>query len=87
MAEKRTITSCKEELKKIKGHIEPSNLKVNKVYHIPPVISLERMDIMVLGLENDFIRFKRVDDTTDVGEKKMHKTSILSRFIVSKRKF
>ncbi len=87
MAEKRTIESCKDELKKIKAHIHPSNLKVNKVYHIPPVITLERMDIMILGVVGDFIRFKRVDSTTDKDEKKMHKTSILSRFIVNRRKY
>lgn len=87
MAEERTIESCKDDLKKIKAHIHPSNLKNNKVYHIPPVITLERMDIMVLGFEGDYIRFKRVDSTTDKDEKKMHKTSILSRFIVNKRKY
>ncbi len=87
MAEKRTIENCKEELKKIKAHIHPSNLKVNNVYHIPPVITLDRMDIMILGMEGDYIRFKRVDSSTDTAEKKMHKTCILSRFIVNKRKF
>ena len=87
MAKERTIEGCKDELKKIKAHIEPSKLKINKVYHIPPVISLERMDIMILGFDGDFIKFKRVDSTTDVAEKKMHKTSILSRFIVNKRKY
>ena len=42
---------------------------------------------MILGLEGDYIRFKRTDSTTDNAEKKMHKTSILSRFIVNKRKY
>ena len=87
MAEKRTIESCKDDLKKIKPHIHPTNLKINKVYHIPPVITLERMDVIILGLEDDFIRFKRVDSSTDKDEKKMHKTSVLSRFLVNKKKF
>jgi len=87
MAKERTIQDNKDELKKIKAHIHPSNLKVNGIYHVPPIISLERMDIMILGLEGDYIRFKRTDSTTDNAEKKMHKTSILSRFIVNKRKY
>lgn len=87
MAEKRTIASCKDELNKIKGHIHPTNLKVNKVYHIPPVITLGRMDIMVLAFDGDYIHFKRVDNANNSEPQKMHKTSLLARFIVNKRKY
>ena len=87
MGEKRNIRNSQNELNKIKHHISWDSLEVNKVYHIPPVLTIERMDIMILGVEGDFIRFKRVDSTTDKDEKKMHKTSILSRFIVNKRKY
>ena len=83
MAEKKTVKDNAAELRKIKHHIALDKLEVNKIYHIPPILTIERMDIQILGVEGDDIKFKRVDDT-DKTEKSMKKSSILSRFLVKK---
>ena len=83
MAEKKTVKDNAAELRKIKHHIALDKLEVNKIYHIPPILTIERMDIQILGVEGDDIKFKRVD-STDKTEKSMKKSSILSRFLVKK---
>jgi hypothetical protein len=83
MAEKKTVKDNAAELRKIKHHIALDKLEVNKIYHIPPILTIERMDIQILGVEGDDIKFKRVDGT-DKTEKSMKKSSILSRFLVKK---
>jgi hypothetical protein len=45
------------------------------------------MDIQVLGIDDDGIKFKRVDNTNDKEEKIMKKSSILARFLVKKMKY
>jgi hypothetical protein len=84
MAEKKTVKDNAAELRKIKHHIALDKLEVNKIYHIPPILTIERMDIQILGVDGDDIKFKRVDSTTDKAEKSMKKSSILSRFLVKK---
>ena len=83
MAEKKTVKDNAAELRKIKHHLPLDKLEVNKIYHIPPILTIERMDIQILGVEGDDIKFKRVDGT-DKTEKSMKKSSILSRFLVKK---
>ena len=83
MAEKKTVKDNAAELRKIKHHIALDKLEVNKISHIPPILTIERMDIQILGVEGDDIKFKRVDGT-DKTEKSMKKSSILSRFLVKK---
>jgi hypothetical protein len=87
MANENTIKSKQNELKKIKHHLDWTELEINKVYHIPPIITIERMDIEITAIDGDDIKFKRVDSTTDKTEKSMKKTSILSRFLVKKLKY
>lgn len=86
MAEKKTVKDNAAELRKIKHHLELDKLEVNKIYHIPPILTIERMDIQILGVEGDDIKFKRVDGT-DKTEKSMKKSSILSRFLVKKLRY
>ena len=83
MATDKTVKGNAAELRKIKHHIEADNLEVNSIYHIPPILTIERMDVQILGIDGDDIKFKRVDSTTDKSEKSMKKSSILSRFIVN----
>ena len=83
MADKKTVKDNAAELRKIKHHLPLDKLEVNKIYHIPPILTIERMDIQILGVEGDDIKFKRVDGT-DKTEKSMKKSSILSRFLVKK---
>ena len=86
MAE-RKIKDCINELKVIKHHIEPQELVVGQEYHVPPIISIKRMDIIITAKENDTIKFKITSDSTQKDEKSMERSSILSRFIVKKMKY
>ena len=87
MAEDNTVRSKATELRKIKHHIALEDLEVNKTYHIPPIITIERMDIQILNIDGENIKFKRVDSTIDNEEKIMKKSSILARFLVKKMKY
>lgn len=86
MGKERTIKSCKKELQQITHHIKWEDLEINKVYHVPPIITLNRMDIVILSKDNDTITFKEVGSSKNE-ESKMHKTSILSRFLVRKKEY
>lgn len=85
MANENTIKNKQGELKKIKHHV--LDLKVDETYHIPPIMTIERMDIKITSIDGDDIKFKRVDGSNDVSEKSMKNTSILSRFLVKKLKY
>ena len=83
---KRSVQELKEELQKIKSITPWEQIEVNKIYHIPPIISLERRDIVFLSkTENEGI-YKRVDGG-DETEGKMHRTSVFARFLIRKNKF
>jgi hypothetical protein len=88
MAE-RTIKDSQNELKKIKHHINWDDIEVNRIYHIPPIITIERMDILITEKDekDGKIKFQRIDSTTDVSEKAMHSSSILARFLVKKKRY
>jgi hypothetical protein len=45
------------------------------------------MDILITSKVGSRVNFKIVSDTTDKGEKAIEESSILSRFIVPKRKY
>lgn len=87
MAESKKIKDHMDELKVIKHHINPKDLEVGKEYHVPPFFSIKRMDILITSKVGSLVNFKIVSDTTDKGEKAMEESSILSRFIVPKRKY
>lgn len=86
MAE-RKIKDYINELKVIKHHISAQDIEVGEEYHVPPIISIKRMDIVITSKEGDVIKFKITNDTTQKDEKTMEYSSILSRFLVKKMKF
>lgn len=87
MAKERKIKDYIDDLKIIKHHINPQELEVGEEYHVPPIISIKRMDIIITSKENGVIKFKITSNTTEKGEKTMEHSSILSRFVVKKMKF
>lgn len=76
-----------DELKVIKHHINPQELEVGSEYHVPPFFSIKRMDIMITSKDNNVVKFKIINETTEKEEKTMEYSSILSRFLVKKMKF
>jgi hypothetical protein len=83
---KRSVQEVKEQLQKIKAITPWEEIEVNKIYHIPPIISLERREIMFLSKgENEGV-YKRVDGGDDT-KGKMHRTSVFARFLIRRKKF
>lgn len=82
----RKISDYKDELSRVKHHVSFDDIEVGKVYHIPPIVSIERMDIKIVKKTEDKIVFN-VLGSTDASDKDMHKTSILARFLVPRYSF
>ena len=83
----KKIKDCINELKVIKHHIQPQELEVGAEYHVPPFVSINRMDVVITSKENNVIKFRITSDSSDKTEKTMEYSSILSRFLVKKMKF
>ena len=83
---KRSVQELKEELQKIKSITPWEEVEVNRIYHISPIISLERRDVMILTKTADEATYRRVDGD-DEKEGKMHRTSVFARFLVKRKKF
>lgn len=86
MAEKRSIQDLKEEFLTIKSVTPWTNVEVNAVYHIPPLINLDRRDIMILSKKDNNATYRRIGDTQQI-ERTLHKDSVFARFIVKRKKF
>ena len=85
--EKRQLKDYIKELKTINPHINPNYLEVGVEYHVPPIITIKRMDVLITSNgEGNEIGFKIIDSNDDE-EKMMDKTSILTKFLVRKKKF
>ena len=85
---KRQLKNYIKDLKNINPHINPNKLKVGDVYHVPPIISISRMDIVITSTKKKKkIGFKIVGTTNDKEEKIMDKTSILTKFLIPKKTF
>jgi hypothetical protein len=83
---KRSVQELKAELQKIKSITPWEEIEVNRIYHIAPIISLERRDVLITSKDTDEATYKRVD-TNDEKEGKMHRTSVFARFLVKRKKF
>lgn len=83
---KRSLQELKEELQKIKSITPWEQVEVNCIYHISPIISLERRDVIILSKTENEATYKRVDTNEDK-EGKMHRTSVFARFLIGKKDF
>ena len=83
---KRSIQELKEELQKIKSITPWEDIEVNHIYHIAPIISLERRDVLILTKTADEATYRRVDGDDDK-EGKMHRTSVFARFMIKRKSF
>ena len=83
---KRSVQELKEELQKIKSITPWEDVEVNRIYHISPIISLERRDIIITSKGENEAPYKRVDND-DEKEGKMHRTSVFARFLIKRKAF
>lgn len=63
------------------------NVKVNSVYHIPPVLGLKGRDIKVTEKTDTELSFSRVDGIEENATGKYNKTSVFAKCMVETRKF
>lgn len=83
---KRSIQELKGELQKLKSVMPWSEIKPNEVYHVPPIISLERRDLYIISKKEDTATYRRIGDAENK-ERVMHETSVFARFLVKKKKY
>jgi len=86
-------TKAKERLEHFKakmkqhGAITPwESIQENSVYHIPPILTLCRRDVLILEKKGDNIKYKRIDDT-DKKEGNMARTSVYAKVLVKRKKY
>lgn len=83
---KRSIKDLKDDILKLKCITPWENIEVNKVYHIPPIGTLTRRELMILNKNDDTATYRRIGDA-EKKERTMHKSSVFAKFIVKRRKF
>lgn len=63
------------------------NVKVDDVYHIPPVLGLKSRDIKVTVKTDTELSFSRVDEINENATGKFSKTSVFARCMIKEKKF
>ena len=85
------MSTAKEKLQEFKKNMSKYNpmiawddIKVGGVYHIPPIKTLCRRDIIILEKDTDGAKYKRIDDTEQkVGN--IAKTSVYAKIMIVKK--
>lgn len=87
------MATAKERLEAFKdsmrghGAITPwENIEVNSVYHIPPILTLSRRDVLIMEKTADSIKYKRIDDN-DKKEGNMARTSVYAKVLIKRKKY
>ena len=83
---KRSLQDAKNELQKIDWITPWEDVEVSRIYHIAPLISLKRRDILILSKTDNEATYKRVDCEDDESGK-FHRTSLFARFLLKKKSF
>jgi hypothetical protein len=83
---KRSIQELKTELQKLPSVTPWDEIQANEVYHVPPLISLERRDLLILNKDGKKVTYKRIGDT-EQKERTMYDSSVFARFLVKRRKY
>lgn len=81
-----TLQGLKEYSPNLRNVTSWESIKENEIYHIPPLLTLDRRDIIILSKKNDQATYKRVDAKDD-DKRMMHKTSLFAKFIVKRKKY
>ena len=83
---KERLMEFKEKMKDYKPITSWDMIEENGIYHIPPVISLERRDIIIVKKNDDTITFKRIDNDVNK-EVTMARTSVYAKLLTKRHKF
>ena len=80
----QTVQDLKDKLAKYKNIMRWEEISPNVVYHIPPIVNVERKDILVLSKNDENIEYRKIGDASQT-KRTMHKTSICAKFIVKRK--
>ena len=86
MAKLHTVSELKENIDKLKSVTPWESIEVNTVYHVPPLVTLERREIFILKKEGDSATYRRIGDK-EQKERTMMKTSVFAKFLVKRKKY
>lgn len=86
MEKPRTVSELKNQIDNIKSITPWESIEVNAVYHIPPLVTLERREIFIISKEGDSATYRRIGDK-EQKERTMAKTSVYAKFLVKRKKY
>ena len=86
MAKPRTVSELKNQIDNIRSMTPWEKVEVNAIYHIPPLVTLERREILILSKEGDSATYRRIGDK-EQRERTMAKTSVYAKFLVKRKKY
>lgn len=86
MAKQRTVQDLKAQIATLRSVTPWDEVEANKTYHIPPIITLDRREILVLSKQDNTATYRRIGDKEQT-ERTMHKTSVFAKFLVKRKKF
>ena len=79
-----TIKSKQSELVKLRYATPWEEIKEDNVYHIPPILTLNRRDVIIISKNDDEAIYRKIGDKEN---HKMHKMSVFARFLIKRKKF
>lgn len=80
-----TASEQTDYLKKIKPLTAWKDIKVNELYHIPPINNIKRQDIIVTFISDYCLSYKVVNGNTYNAINTIYPSSVISRFIVKSK--
>ena len=86
MTKLHTVSELKNQIGNIRSMTPWEKVEVNAVYHIPPLVTLERREIFILTKEGDSATYRRIGDK-EQKERTMMKTSVFAKFLVKRKKY
>lgn len=86
MTKHKTVQDLKSEISALKSVTPWSEVVEKGVYHIPPIITLERREIVILKKNGNSATYKRIGDA-EQKERTMYDTSVFAKFMVKRKKY
>lgn len=86
MAKLNTVSELKEKIDKLRSITPWESIEVNNVYHIPPLVTLERREIFILTKDGESATYRRIGDK-EQKERTMMKSSVFAKFLVKRKKY
>ena len=86
MAKLHTVSELKEKIDNLKSVTPWESIEVNTVYHVPPLVTLERREIFILKKEGDSATYRRIGDK-EQKERTIKKKKKKTKILVKRKKY